>query len=208
MKKWIKRAIWIVPTIAVLIAAYFIIPQLIADSVYPLEYKDLIKKYSLKYDIDPNLVAATIWQESHFNPNAGSGAGALGLMQIIPATAQGIANELGEGDSFTTEMLFNPDVSIRYGTWYLSHYVKKYSSVSLALVAYNGGFGLADQMAATGAYDTLNYETANYYQRVQEVKTVYDQIYGRWWETDVAKPKPKRPTLPTVVIFVKNWLGL
>ena len=205
-KSWLKRLTWIVPTVVVLIAAYFVIPQLIADNAYPLEYKDLIKKYSLRFDIDPNLVAATIWQESHFNADAGSGAGALGLMQIMPATAQGIANELGEGDSFTTEMLFDPDVSIRYGTFYLSHYVKKYNSVSLALVAYNGGFGLADQMAATGAYDTLNFETANYYQRVQEVKVVYDQIYGRWW--DATPPKPKKPSLPTVVTFVKNWLGL
>jgi soluble lytic murein transglycosylase len=206
MRKWLKRTTWLVPIAAVLVAAYFFIPQMVADNNYPLAYKDSIKKYALRYDVDPNLVAATIWQESHFNPNAVSGVGALGLMQIMPATAQGIANELGEGSTFTPNNLFDPDTSIRYGTYYLASYVHKYGSDSLALVAYNGGYSLADNVSATGSYSGLNFETSNYYQRVMEVKSVYDQVYGQWWQT--APAKSKKPSLPTIVVFFKNLLGL
>jgi len=208
MKKWLNRTTWILVIIAVLGTVYFTIPRLIADNAYPLEYKDLIKKYALKYDINPNLIAATIWQESHFDPNAMSPVGATGLMQIMPATAQGIANELGESSSFTYDSLFDPETSIRYGVYYLAGNAHKYNSETLALVAYNGGYLLADNMAATGAYDTLNFETANYYQRVMEVKGVYNQLYGEWWKADSKPVKPKRPTLPSIVVFVKNWLGL
>jgi soluble lytic murein transglycosylase len=206
MKKWLKRSIWIGGVAVFLLAVYLTIPGIVADNTYPLEYKDLIKKYALKYDVNPNLVAATIWQESHFNPDALSPAGATGMMQIMPGTAQGIANELGEGDTFTYDKLFNPDTSIRYGTYYLAGNVHKYNSETLALVAYNGGYLLADNMSVTGAYDTLNFETGNYYKRVLEVKGVYDQLYGRWWDT--TPPKPKKPTLPTIITFVKNMLGL
>ena len=73
-------------------------------------------------------------------------------------------------------------------------------------MAYNGGYSLADQVSASGNYNDLNSETANYYQRITEVQSVYNQIYGKWWET--TPPKPKKPSLPSIVIFVKNLLGL
>ena len=181
---------------------------MIADSVYPLKYKEYIKKYALQYGINPNLVAATIWVESHFNPRAVSPAGALGLMQLMPQTARGIARHLGEEQSFTANKLFDPETNIRYGTWYLAFNIRKYwGNVSLALIAYNGGVRLADYVATYKSKSLLNPETYYYYQKVQELKKIYDKIYGSWWKQK-KKEKPKRPSLPVIVLLIKQWLGL
>ena len=193
--------------VLVALFVWLFLPGILADNVYPLEYRDLIKKYSLKYGINPNLIAATIWSESHFNKDAVSPAGAVGMMQLMPNTAGGIANQLGEADSFSYDKLFDAETNIRYGTWYLAHYVEKYQDVSLALVAYNGGFALADYYSQFRNDANLNAETSYYYKHVQDVKVVYDAMYGAWWEAPKKKEKPK-PKLPPIVLLIKHWLNL
>ncbi len=79
-----------------------------------------------------------IESESKFNPDARSSAGAIGLMQLTPATAKGIAQYTG-GSRFRLSDLTNPDINMRYGAWYLGHLLAKYGNERLALAAYNAG---------------------------------------------------------------------
>jgi soluble lytic murein transglycosylase len=106
---------------------------------YPLKYTEQINASAKKNGLDPALVAAVIHQESNFNPDSESEAGAVGLMQLMPDTAIWIAGKTG-GDDFSLVDLTDADVNIAYGCWYLSYLVDRYDgSETLALAAYNGG---------------------------------------------------------------------
>ena len=95
---------------------------------------------SVLYDIDPQLILAVIKVESNGQPRARSSAGALGIMQILPSTGKDIAAELGE--SWTgSGMLFNVDINIRFGTYYLRFLFNRFNSMQQALAAYNWGPG-------------------------------------------------------------------
>jgi soluble lytic murein transglycosylase len=114
---------------------------------YPLEYRAIINAHSDNYGLEPALLAAVIYTESKFDPRAQSAAGAIGLMQLLPDTAQGIADHTG-GGNYTTADLYDPELNIRYGAWYLARLQKKYrnhpQSLELALAAYNAGPGVLD----------------------------------------------------------------
>ena len=78
--------------------------------------------------------------ESRFDPNAESPAGAIGLMQLLPDTAKGIALRTG-GDRFVVADLRDPEINVRYGSWYLDHLSRRYDDVRTALAAYHAGQG-------------------------------------------------------------------
>ncbi|HBP43898.1 MAG TPA: lytic transglycosylase, partial [Clostridiales bacterium] len=86
--------------------------------LYPIRYKTTIKKYSKIYNIDPEIVCSVINIESGFDKNALSKVGARGLMQIMPSTAEEIADKLNIKD-FTLDMLYSPEINIRMGCYYL-----------------------------------------------------------------------------------------
>src|SRR6185437_17116461 len=87
---------------------------------YPLRYEQIVRGHAQNYDLDPALVAAVIYQESKFKADARSSSGAIGLMQLLPDTAKGIAVHTG-GNAFTVDDLYNPEINVRYGAWYLRH---------------------------------------------------------------------------------------
>ena len=87
---------------------------------YPLKYKTIVRTHARNYDLQPALLAAVIYQESKFRADARSSSGAIGLMQLLPDTARGIALRTG-GTRFQVEDLYNPDINVRYGCWYLRH---------------------------------------------------------------------------------------
>ena len=108
---------------------------------YPLGYLDLIKKYSKEYNVDPYLVAAIINVESRYDKEAISSKKARGLMQISPTTGEWAAQELAIED-FTLEKLFEPEINIIIGTWYLKVLSEEFdNNLQLILAAYNGGSG-------------------------------------------------------------------
>ena len=116
----------------------------ITHIMYPLEYEEFILKYANEHELDPYLVAALIKAESNFVPDAQSHKDARGLMQLVDGTAQGVAAELKIDYSF--DMLTNPELNIRIGTYYLAHLMDMYNGdVRLALCAYNAGFGNVDK---------------------------------------------------------------
>ena len=93
---------------------------------YPLRYTSIVRGHAAHYHLDPALLAAVIETESKFNAGAHSSAGAVGLMQLTPSTAQGIAQYTG-GHNFRLSDLTNPEINVRYGAWYLRHLLDRYS---------------------------------------------------------------------------------
>src|SRR5205814_3256174 len=91
---------------------------------YPMRYEQIVRGHARHYDLDPALLAAVIYQESKFRAHARSKSGAIGLMQLLPATAKGIAVHTG-GSRFRVSDLDNPEINVRYGAWYLRHLLDK-----------------------------------------------------------------------------------
>ena len=114
--------------------------------------------------------------ESKFNPNARSDAGAIGLMQLTPSTAKGIAQYTG-GSRFRVSDLTNPDINIRYGAWYLGHLLAKYKDERLALAAYNAGQQNVDSWLS--AHEGIQFsETRDYVDKVERLKGIYRRSYA------------------------------
>ncbi len=138
--------------------------------VYPLEYEAIVAGHARNYRLDPALLAAVIYQESKFDAGARSPSGAIGLMQLMPATAKGIALRTG-GAKFRVADLYDPEINVRYGSWYLRHLLDKYGTVQRALAAYNGGQGNIDR--------GIEYaETRAYVAHVLELRAVYRRTWG------------------------------
>ena len=160
--------------------------MILGDSVFPLQYTEIIKKWSRNYNEDPFLVAAIIMQESGYNPKAQSPVGAMGLMQIMPATAKGIASGV-EYPNFTTDKLYDPEVSIQFGTWYIHVLKEKYGgNVTAALAAYNAGSGNADKWIRMGLLNSPN--DNSYARRVQDYMGVYHKLYENQLNLNSAAP--------------------
>jgi soluble lytic murein transglycosylase len=142
---------------------------------YPLEYETIVVGHAENYGLEPHLVAAVIYQESKFDADAVSESGAVGLMQLLPATAQGIADRTG-GSGWHERDLVDPELNVRYGSWYLRHLLDKYENEELALAAYNAGQANVDRWREEGGGIQFP-ETRHYVQRVQELKAIYARAY-------------------------------
>ena len=144
---------------------------------YPLSYSAIIRGHARNYDLDPALLAAVVYQESKFHANARSDSGAIGLMQLLPETAKGIAVHTG-GSRFRVDDLYDPEINVRYGAWYLRHLLTKYGDEQTALAAYNAGQDNVDRWRAEGRGIAFA-ETRHYVERVEDLKEVYRKAYGR-----------------------------
>ena len=138
---------------------------------YPLRYETIVRAHARNYDLDAALVAAVIYQESKFRPNARSASGAIGLMQLLPSTARGIALRTG-GTRFVVRDLYDPELNVRYGSWYLRHLLDRYGDERLALAAYNAGQRNVDRWLRDGGHLEFP-ETRRYVERVDYLKHVY-----------------------------------
>mgnify|MGYP000928633368 CR=1 FL=1 len=152
-------------------------------SVYPLRYTEYVDKYAEKYKLDPALVYAVIRSESNFDVDAKSHSGAMGLMQLMPDTFQWLQKK--EGDRYSDQALFRPEVNIQYGCRYLSMMVQRYRSLRTALCAYNAGSGKVDGWLKDSRYSSdgknlsqIPYsETRNYANSVLKNYTQYKKLY-------------------------------
>ena len=142
---------------------------------YPLRYEWIVRGHAQNYELDPALLAAVIYQESKFEPDVRSSSGAVGLMQLLPATAKGIALRTG-GSRFRVEDLYDPEINVRYGAWHLRHLLNRYGDERTALAAYNAGQRNVDSWRARGE-DIGFDETRSYVERVAEVKEIYRRAY-------------------------------
>lgn len=144
-------------------------PGWYARVVYPLEYEQIVEGHARNYHLDPALLAAVIYQESRFQADARSDSGAIGLMQLMPETAKGIAVRTG-GTRFRLADLYDPEINVRYGAWYLRHLLDKYRDEGRALAAYNAGQGNVDRGVRFE-------ETEKYVERVLELREIYRRAY-------------------------------
>jgi soluble lytic murein transglycosylase len=110
----------------------------------PLRHEDVIRQQAKDKNLDPTLIAGVIYVESHFRDQT-SHAGAKGLMQLMPSTADYIARKSG-GTRFEQGDLADPQINIAYGSWYLRYLLQHYhGNDALALAAYNAGEGKVDE---------------------------------------------------------------
>jgi soluble lytic murein transglycosylase len=143
---------------------------------YPLHYEEIVLGHSRNYRLDPALLAAVIYQESKFHADARSDRGAVGLMQLLPATAEGIAARTG-GSRFVARDLYDPEINVRYGAWYLRHLLDKYGSEQVALAAYNAGQANVDRWRARQLPIQFP-ETRDFVERVESLKHNYRHAYA------------------------------
>jgi soluble lytic murein transglycosylase len=143
---------------------------------YPLRYEQIVRGHARNYRLEPQLLAAVIYQESKFDADARSSSGAIGLMQLLPETAKGIAARTG-GHRFVVEDLYVPELNVRYGAWYLRHLLDKYGDETMALAAYNAGQANVDRWRASGSGIRFA-ETRHYVRRVEELKGIYARAYA------------------------------
>jgi soluble lytic murein transglycosylase len=153
---------------------------------YPLGNSSWINQYAQTRNLDPALLSAVILEESRFNPQAISSAGARGLMQVLPSTANQIVQRI-RVRPYSDELLFDPETNLRLGSWYLASLWEEFKGKeALALAAYNAGpYLVREWMAKNPAaredefVENIPYpETRNYVIRVLSVARVYRLLYG------------------------------
>jgi soluble lytic murein transglycosylase len=154
-------------------------PETVRRTVYPLRYEETIRKVSVEHGLEPTFVAAVVYTESRFRPEAESHRGAYGLMQLLPRTARFIQERSGiEGD------YREPAVNLRLGAWYLSYLDDRYmGDERLVLAAYNSGEGQVDAWISDEGFDVGEdipfRETREYVENVLEAQRTYEELYGR-----------------------------
>jgi len=153
--------------------------------IYPISYNELIKQYSLQYQIDPYLVLAIIQAESNFKSNSVSAKGALGLMQIMPATANWIIQKNGY-PLITLEFMNEPEVNLALGTWYINQLLTCFEGNEVeTIAAYNAGPGKVEEWLENKVWDgkietlrNIPYtETKEYVKRVLYYRDKFRLLY-------------------------------
>jgi soluble lytic murein transglycosylase len=162
-----------------------VVKKAVNEFTLPLAYQDVIRQQAAEKHLDPALIAAVIYAETKFDPRA-SAAGAEGLMQIMPRTAQYLAHRSG-ATTFTTADLGTPEVNIAYGSYYLRYLLDHYGGEeTLALAAYNGGVANVDRWVAEAraqgqalAVSQIPFpETRDYVRKVLGAQQAYRQKYA------------------------------
>jgi soluble lytic murein transglycosylase len=139
---WLQtiKGLGIAASVAALAAIYLPELPVVGRLFYPFYYRPAIEQQAKVFGLDPLFVATVIRQESGFRPHARSGVGAVGLMQIMPKTAQWASAQLGI-KNFDVSTLEDPSVNLRVGCWYLRYLFTQFHDPAMVLAAYNGGEG-------------------------------------------------------------------
>ncbi|MCL4499164.1 MAG: lytic transglycosylase domain-containing protein [Chloroflexi bacterium] len=179
--RFIRRLAILIVLLVVALAFYPAIKRSVERFFYPLEYAGIIKEVSAKYNLDPFLVSAVIYEESKFDPAVRSKVGAVGLMQVMPQTGKWVAGR--QGRTIDEQDLLKPAVNIDIGSWYLRYLKNKYEQEDLALAAYNGGLDNVDKwmssQAPAATIDRIPYkETREFVSRVKSSRAKYRELYG------------------------------
>lgn len=158
----------------------------VGRALAPFPYAGLIRQQAALRGVDPFLVAAVVRVESSYRPAVVSRRGAVGLMQLMPATARWIRSETGNTVASSTD-LTDPAVNIKLGTWYLAYLMStNHDNEILALAAYNSGPAVLKRWLRLGVltphartFSAVPYpETRNFIARVLFFRQVYRWMYG------------------------------
>lgn len=172
-------------TVWLLIFWVLVFHKPISKILFVLEYQESIVTMSRTYSINPHLLSAVIFVESRFNAQAQSAKGALGLMQLMPATGEWVAQQLG-WPAYHRDDLLDPRKNIQLGTWYL-HYLKQYFSndETLALASYNAGHRYVQEWVDAKVWDgdlvkleSIPFqETKKYLFQIHLIRKIYRYLY-------------------------------
>jgi len=149
---------------------------------FPVKYEEIIFYCSKKYNLQPEVIASVINVESGYRKSAHSSKGAVGLMQILPSTADWVSNKIG----VTFEDLFSPEVNIEFGTYYLAYLIDYFGDIDLAICAYNAGQGNVNRWLSNEEYSSdgksLNNipfkETREYLAKVKKNIKIYKNKFN------------------------------
>ncbi len=190
MKK--KKKSKIIILIVIIIIGFFLfqifnVQDIILKKIYPTTYSEYVYKYSEENGVDPLLTFAIIKAESNFDNNTVSHKGAIGLMQLMPTTAEEIAQKMGMPVE-SEDILYNPEKNIQIGVSYYKNLLTKYKySYLVALAAYNAGIGNVDKWISDGIIkqDGSNIEnipfkeTNNYVRKIVRDYRIYINLYEK-----------------------------
>ena len=163
----------------IMIFVFFVIKIL-----FPLDYLDLIKKYSHKYNLKPELICAIIHTESKFKISAVSNKQAKGLMQIRKSTADWGAQQIKIID-YDYKKIFEPEINIQIGCWYINNLIKQFNNIDCAICAYNAGSGNVSSWLKNKKYSIDGHnlqkipfgETKRYLKRVKQRQIIYKLLF-------------------------------
>ena len=121
----------------------------VMNTAYPRKYDEYVTYYAGKYQIDPYILYSIIRTESNFNPQAESNVGARGLMQITEITFDWIKTKIAPDEPLTFDDLYDPEVNIRFGSYFISYCLQRYDDdLATAAAAYHSGLGTVDTLLA------------------------------------------------------------
>ena len=152
----------------------------------PTTYSEIVKKYSLEYGVPERIIYATIKTESSFRSDAVSSSGAMGLMQMMPSTFEWLTSDEHLDEALPKDALFDPEVNIRYGTYYLSYLAKKFDyDWTIVSAAYNAGESRVLDWLESDEYtdDSGNLikipikETRAYVKKINDAIDTYTKLY-------------------------------
>jgi soluble lytic murein transglycosylase len=188
-KRLIRLVVWgtvivIIAIVAALLVTGRTVVPVVSERLFPIHYRSEIAEASQTYGLDPYLVAAVVKTESGYDPSAVSSAGAVGLMQLMPETADWIAG-LGSWRGNDRPELSDPGDNTQLGACYLAYLVDLFDDVTiLALAAYNAGQGtVSDWVQLVGGGDVFTLsdiqyeETRDFVERVEYYRDLYSRIY-------------------------------
>ena len=186
MKKIIKAAAFVLALVLILCAMPPVRRQA-ERLLYPRPYKAEVERWAAAYELDPLLVYTFIRTESGFDRKAASSAGARGLMQMTEETFLWLCGKIAPDEGLTFAQLYEPEVSIRFGCYYLHLCMERYQGdVATAAAAYHSGWGTVDALLAKGEHsaDGLTLQgfpyaqMYNYVQKISACYAAYQRLYG------------------------------
>ena len=170
--------------IGLIVSGRTVVP-VVSETLFPIHYQEEIADVADRYDLDPYLVAAVAKTESGFDPEAVSPVGAVGMMQLMPPTAEWITTlDLWQGDS--RPELTDAGDSLELGACYLAYLYRRFGedNRTAVLAAYNAGpnavegwiesAGGADSF---GSADIRYPETRDFVERVQRFRFIYGRVH-------------------------------
>ncbi|TVX98040.1 lytic transglycosylase domain-containing protein [Cohnella terricola] len=188
MKKRVKRKRFILLLILIVLAALFIQSDWLGKRIYPISYQEEIKRNAAVYELDPLLIAAIIRVESNYKLTAVSRKGAIGIMQIMPDTAEWILKQDDFGSITVKDAGREAHAGIALGSWYMKELNRQFNGdLVISLAAYNAGPGKVKQWLNKGVWngeeqtlkDIPYGETRHYVQRVLYYYKKYQSIYEK-----------------------------
>jgi len=158
------------------------------QAAHPYAYRELIETQGQVRNLHPAFLAAVILNESSFRPDAESSAGARGLMQMMPDTAEWVHGKIGEGTPFHFDSMYDPSLNVRYACWYMNYLSESfYGDPILVAAAFHSGQGTVRNWLNDSRYSldgrTIELErmmegpTRNYVTRVLRAYAVYKRLY-------------------------------